>query len=78
MTACYHQLDRGDDFERDESRGTLFFDTRCFGPKKTLNQCTKSAKRPSGHVITDLLRFKQQRLAFEFVRCRMNLPNEPD
>ena len=38
----------------------------------------EGAKRPSGRVITDLLRFKQQRLAFEFVRCRMNSPTEPD
>ena len=41
-------------------------------------ECDKLAKRPSGHVITGLLQLKQQQLAFEFVRCRMNLLNEPN
>ena len=57
--------------------------TRCKQTNSQLHYMRLTCAKRETHtaqvlVITDLLRFKQQRLALEFVRCRMNLPNEPD
>ena len=40
-------IDWGYDFECNESRGTLFFDTRRFGPKGAFFSCTKNKSTSS-------------------------------